>query len=261
MNTSSAPSLHGRPSPAYDAHVAEAIATLRTAIAEFGSSTLVQASSLGAEDVVLSHLIESNGLGIPLFVLDTGKLHPETQALLQATQQRRPESVAIYRPNPASVQAFVAAEGEEAMYRSLALRKRCCHIRKLEPLERALQGKSAWLTGLRREQSGTRATVPLRDDSEQAAGRPTKFNPLANWTWGDVWHYIATHQVPYNPLHDQFYPSIGCAPCTRAVTLGEDLRSGRWWWEQDQARECGLHLTSATASETSPASVLQEQQA
>ena len=261
MSTSSAITLYGRPSPAYEAHVAEALAILRAAVAEFGASTIVQASSLGAEDVVLSHLVESNDLGIPLFVLDTGKLHPETLALLQATQQRRAESLTVYRPDPASVQAFVSAEGDEAMYRSIELRKRCCQIRKLEPLERALQGKSAWLTGLRREQSGARAAVPLRDDSEQAAGRPVKFNPLANWTWGDIWHYIATQQVPYNPLHDQFYPSIGCAPCTRAVTLGEDFRSGRWWWEQDQARECGLHVASATHPETSPASLLQEQKA
>lgn len=260
MSQPSAITLYGRPSADYAAHLDEALATLRAAIAEFGTDTIVQASSLGAEDVVLSHLIEANELGIPLFVLDTGKLHPETLQLLQATQQRRPEAFTVYQPDPEAVQAFVAAEGEEPMYRSIALRKACCQIRKLEPLERALQGKSAWLTGLRREQSGARAEVALRDAGEQASGRPVKFNPLASWTWGDIWHYIATHQVPYNPLHDQFYPSIGCAPCTRAVTLGEDFRSGRWWWEQDNARECGLHVSAAT-SEASPLSHLQEQPA
>ena len=251
MSQPSAITLYGRPSADYAAHLDEALATLRAAIAEFGTDTIVQASSLGAEDVVLSHLIEANELGIPLFVLDTGKLHPETLQLLQATQQRRPEAVTVYQPDPEAVQAFVAAEGEEPMYRSITLRKACCQIRKLEPLERALQGKSAWLTGLRREQSGARAEVALRDAGEQASGRPVKFNPLASWTWGDIWHY---------PLHDQFYPSIGCAPCTRAVTLGEDFRSGRWWWEQDNARECGLHVSAAT-SEASPLSHLQEQPA
>ncbi len=135
------------------------------------------------------------------------------------------------------------------MYRSLDLRKACCHIRKMEPLERALTGKRAWITGLRREQSGARAEVEFIEHSPHTGkdgveSTRTKVNPLARWTWGDVWHYIATYKVPYNPLHDQFYPSIGCAPCTRAVTLGEDFRSGRWWWEQESAKECGLHVAA-----------------
>jgi phosphoadenosine phosphosulfate reductase len=118
------------------------------------------------------------------------------------------------------------------------LRKACCHIRKVEPLERALAGQRAWITGLRREQSSARAEVALIDESEARA----KINPLANWTWGDVWHYIEQYAVDYNPLHDEFYPSIGCAPCTRAISLGEDFRAGRWWWEQESAKECGLHV-------------------
>jgi len=130
------------------------------------------------------------------------------------------------------------------MYKSLELRKACCGIRKMEPLARALDGHAAWITGLRREQSNARAEVPLQDTSEARA----KYNPLANWTWGDVWHYIATQAVDYNSLHDQFYPSIGCAPCTRAISLGEDFRAGRWWWEQESAKECGLHVKAEGAT-------------
>ena len=127
------------------------------------------------------------------------------------------------------------------MYQSLELRKACCQVRKLEPLAEALEGQRAWVTGLRREQSSNRAEVPLMDRTDEAAKGQIKLNPLANWTWGDVWHYIAINKVDYNPLHDQFFPSIGCAPCTRAISLGEEFRAGRWWWEDEAAKECGLH--------------------
>ena len=123
------------------------------------------------------------------------------------------------------------------MYQSIDLRKSCCRIRKLEPLARMLKDRTAWVTGLRREQSNDRGGVPFRDEDDQ--GR-IKFNPLADWTWGDVWAYVQEHDVPYNPLHDEFMPSIGCAPCTRAIAVGEDFRAGRWWWE-DSSKECGLH--------------------
>ncbi len=158
---------------------------------------------------------------IPVFVLETGALHAETLALLdrlrvqQAAHLQAP--LTVYRPVAEAVVQFVDREGKDAMYKSIALRKACCGIRKMEPLGRALAGKSAWITGLRREQSGARAEVPLIDNAEQTTKGLLKFNPLANWTWGDVWHYIALNQVAYNPLHDQFYPSIGCAPCTRAI--------------------------------------------
>jgi len=137
----------------------------------------------------------------------------------------------------------LAKNGEEAMYQSIELRKACCDIRKMKPLAQALAGKKAWIAGLRREQSEARAEVPDIDTSDTQSGR-AKINPLANWTQGDVWHFIERHNVPYNPLHDAFFPSIGCAPCTRSVTLGEDFRSGRWWWEQASAKECGLHVAS-----------------
>jgi phosphoadenosine phosphosulfate reductase len=126
------------------------------------------------------------------------------------------------------------------MRQSIELRKACCELRKMEPLARALQGRSAWIAGLRREQSGARAEVPFESLDDQ--GR-TKYSPLADWTLADVWQYVALHGVPYNPLHDAFYPSIGCEPCTRAVALGEDFRAGRWWWENEDAKECGLHVS------------------
>nr|WP_243855594.1 phosphoadenylyl-sulfate reductase [Aquabacterium sp. A08] len=232
--------LHAKPSATFDAKLAETEALLRRAAADF--QPLTQASSLGAEDVVITHLINALALDIPVFVLETGALHPETLALLERTAQTSRAPVKVYRPEPEAVVQFVSREGADAMYRSIALRKACCGIRKMEPLGRALQGQKAWITGLRREQSNARAEVPLIDTAEVASKGLTKFNPLADWTWGDVWHYIATRGVDYNPLHDQFFPSIGCAPCTRAISLGEDFRAGRWWWESEAAKECGLHV-------------------
>lgn len=206
--------------------------------------TVTQASSLGAEDVVISHLINRLQLDIPVFILETGALHQETLDLLARFQAASRAPVTVYKPVSESVVQFVEREGKEAMYKSITLRKACCGIRKMEPLERALAGKDAWITGLRREQSGARADVPLVDSSEKR----TKINPLANWTWGDVWHYIRENTVDYNPLHDQFFPSIGCEPCTRAISMGEDFRSGRWWWEDEAAKECGLHVKHEKAT-------------
>src|SRR6187551_2114220 len=228
--------LHARPSKDFEAKLAQSRAVLVRAAAEF--QPLTQASSLGAEDVVITHLINSLALDIPIFVLETGMLHPQTLELLERTQTKSRAPVKVYRPLEESVIRFVAREGNEPMYKSIELRKACCHIRKVEPLERALAGQKAWITGLRREQSNARAEVPLIDTSEPR----TKFNPLADWTWGDVWHYIDANDVDYNPLHDEFFPSIGCAPCTRAISLGEDFRAGRWWWEDEAAKECGLHV-------------------
>jgi phosphoadenosine phosphosulfate reductase len=214
---------------------------LRQASHEF-AGVLTQASSLGAEDMVISHLVNQLGLDLDIFVLETGRLHVQTLELLERFRTNSRAPVRVYRPDPQRVAEFVLREGPDAMYKSIALRKECCHIRKMEPLETALSGKKAWITGLRREQSGTRADVPEIDRSE----RRVKFNPLADWTWGDVWHCISTEGIDYNPLHDQFYPSIGCEPCTRAISLGEDFRAGRWWWEGEldvsSAKECGLHV-------------------
>lgn len=232
--------VNGRASSGFADKLAATEALLREAAA-LGAEAVTQASSLGAEDVVITDIIHRLGLAIPVFVLDTGALHTETLALLERTQSLPGLSVKVYRPQLESVIHFIRDNGQDAMYRSIELRKACCGVRKMEPLARALAGKSAWITGLRREQSNARADVPAVDRSEVETKGLTKFNPLTDWTQGDVWHYIASHGVDYNPLHDQFYPSIGCAPCTRAVSLGEDFRAGRWWWEDEAAKECGLH--------------------
>jgi phosphoadenosine phosphosulfate reductase len=227
----------------YVIKLAEAQSVLSQAAAQYAGvdgnpATVTQASSLGAEDVVISHMINHLKLDIGIFVLETGALHQETLELLERFKASSRAAVTVYQPVTESVVQFVSREGKDAMYKSIALRKACCGIRKMEPLERALKGKEAWINGLRREQSGARADVPLVDSSEKRV----KINPLANWTWGDVWHYIQTNKLDYNPLHDQFFPSIGCEPCTRAISLGEDFRSGRWWWEDEAAKECGLHV-------------------
>ena len=235
---------HARASATYADKLAQTVDVLRQAAAlgADAADAAVQASSLGAEDVVITHLINALALDIPVFVLDTGALHTETLALLERTQADSRAPVQVYRPQFEAVMTFVRSHGQRAMYDSVALRKACCNVRKMEPLARALAGKKGWITGLRREQSGARSDVPLRDNSEVATKGLAKFNPLADWTQGDVWHYIAQNGVDYNPLHDQFFPSIGCAPCTRAISMGEDFRSGRWWWEDEAAKECGLHV-------------------
>lgn len=244
----SAVALYARPSPGFAARLDEAVRTLQRAAAQ---GPVVQANSLGAEDMVITDLINRHALAVGIFVLDTGALHAETRALLaqlKAQQARHPHApLTVYSPDAEAVAAFVQREGVDAMYRSIALRKACCALRKLEPLARALTGQKGWITGLRREQSGARADVALIDETEVQSKGLTKFNPLAAWSWGDVWHYIATHDVPTNALHDRFYPSIGCAPCTRAIAVGEDFRAGRWWWEDEQAKECGLHVQAEKA--------------
>ena len=242
----SAVDVHARASKDFEAKLAETRALLVRAVAGF--APLTQASSLGAEDVVITHLINALELDIPVFVLETGMLHPQTLELMERTRASSRAPLNVYRPLTESVIQFVAREGKEPMYKSIELRKACCQIRKVEPLERALAGQRAWITGMRREQSVARAEVPLIDTSAERA----KFNPLANWTWGDVWHYIGVNRVDYNPLHDAFFPSIGCAPCTRAISLGEDFRAGRWWWEDEAAKECGLHVAHPVIANSQP---------
>jgi phosphoadenosine phosphosulfate reductase len=236
--------LYARASDGFDARVAHAVAVLQSAALEH-AARIVQATSLGAEDMVVTDLIARYQLGIAIGTLQTGKLHDETLALIPRIQQRYGLTLEVYEPVADAVVHFVRANGERAMYESIDLRKACCGIRKLEPLARMLEGRDAWVTGLRRDQSSTRAVVPFSDRDDK--GR-TKINPLADWSWADVWHYIRLNDVPYNPLHDRFYPSIGCAPCTRAIAVGEDFRAGRWWWEDENAKECGLHVKDAEVS-------------
>ncbi len=237
----SAIDLYAVAQPGFDDRVAQSLELLREA-ASTHAGHIVQASSLGAEDMVITDLIARHALPISIATLATGKLHAETEALLPLIEQRYRLRVAAFEPRRDAVMHFVRSHGEQAMHRSIDLRKACCAIRKLEPLSRLLDGRSAWVTGLRRDQSDARADVTLQQTGSD--GR-VKLNPLADWSWADVWHYIAQHQVPYNALHDQFFPSIGCAPCTRAIAVGEPFRAGRWWWEDEAAKECGLHVEGA----------------
>jgi len=234
----SAITLYARRTDGFEARLAHTINVLQAAAAEHAGS-IVQSTSLGAEDMVLTDLIARHALPIPLGTLETGMLHAETSALIPRIAQRYGIEVEVYKPVTETVVHFVKTNGERAMYESIDLRKACCGLRKLEPLARMLAGRAAWVTGLRREQSNNRGDVPFTEVDDK--GR-AKINPLADWSWNDVWHYIATNDVPFNPLHDEFMPSIGCAPCTRAIAVGEDFRAGRWWWEDEKAKECGLHV-------------------
>jgi phosphoadenosine phosphosulfate reductase len=218
--------------------VSDTNATLARIAADF--SPAVFASSLAAEDMVLTDLILKSKLPIGIFSLETGRLHAETLAMLDKVKDTYGYEIALYRPQAEAVEAYVAQNGLNAFYNSVEMRRECCRIRKVEPLGRALAGNKAWVTGQRRAQSATRAELHVQEDD--AAHGMVKFNPLADWSEQDVWDYIRANNVPYNALHDQGYPSIGCAPCTRAVEPGEDVRAGRWWWENPDSKECGLHL-------------------
>jgi len=198
------------------------------------------ASSLGAEDQVLTHLIAAIDPEAKIFTLDTGRLFQETYDLIDRTNSRYKIKMQVYFPDTQHVEEMVHEKGLNLFYESVENRKLCCHIRKVEPLRRALTGMTMWITGLRREQSLNRKGMALVEADESHAGL-LKLNPLIDWTQDMVWDFIKQHNVPYNKLHDQGFPSIGCLPCTRAVESGEDFRAGRWWWEMDRKKECGLH--------------------
>jgi phosphoadenosine phosphosulfate reductase len=201
------------------------------------------ASSLAAEDMVLTHAILSRGLSIGVFSLNTGRLHAETLSMIERVKERYGYEIEQVHPQAGALDAYVVEHGLNAFYDSVALRKRCCEIRKVEPLSRALTGVDAWVTGQRREQSVTRTA--LHEEEFDAARGIAKYNPLADWTEADVWAYLKAFDVPVNPLHARGYPSIGCEPCTRAIRPGEDSRAGRWWWESRDTKECGLHVAAA----------------
>ena len=203
-------------------------------------SPAVFASSLAAEDMVLTDLILREKLNISIFSLETGRLHAETLGMLDKVKATYGTEILLYKPEASAVDAYVAQHGLNAFYDSVEMRKECCRIRKVEPLNRALAGKQAWVTGQRRSQAATRTELAVQEDD--VAHGMQKFNPLADWSEEDVWHYIRSNNVPYNPLHDKGYPSIGCEPCTRAIQPGEDVRAGRWWWENPESKECGLHV-------------------
>ncbi len=220
------------------ARIAHARRVLRAVETDHRPAAL--ATSFGAEDMVLLDLIARDGLAIDVFTLDTGRLPRETHALLAEARRRYGIDIEVYTPRPESVAAYAEQYGADGFYDSVEARHACCAVRKVEPLGRALAGRKAWVTGLRRDQSETRAAVP--EIAFDAVRGLWKASPLADWTDADVWAYVRAHDVPYNALHDRGYPSIGCEPCTRAVKPGEHPRAGRWWWEQEGARkECGLH--------------------
>lgn len=223
----------------FEQKLAATVALLKKIEADY--SPAVFANSFGAEDMVLVDLIARHQLNIGVFSLDTGRLPAETYTLMEKTAEKYPQlKVQVFFPDAAQVEAYVNSNGINAFYHSVEMRKECCRIRKLEPLKRALANKKAWITGLRREQSPTRTDMAAQE--YDAGNGLEKFNPLLEWSEKEVWAYIRANDVPYNELHDKHYPSIGCAPCTRSIAMGEDIRAGRWWWENPEFKECGLHI-------------------
>ncbi|WP_460450624.1 phosphoadenylyl-sulfate reductase [Alsobacter sp. SYSU BS001988] len=199
-------------------------------------------TSFGLEDQAILHAIAESNARVTVATLDTGRLFQETYEVWAASQARYGVAIAGFAPRTEDVEALIAAQGAQGFRASVDARKACCGVRKVEPLRRALAGAAGWITGLRAEQSAHRAATPLAE-VDPAFGL-LKINPLADWTRGEVADYVAAHGVPYNALHDRGYPSIGCAPCTRAVAPGEPERAGRWWWEDEARKECGLHVAA-----------------
>ncbi|HLE34559.1 MAG TPA: phosphoadenylyl-sulfate reductase [Nitrososphaerales archaeon] len=200
------------------------------------------ASSFGAEDVVLIDMLAKLRKDAKVFTLETGRLNQETYDVMDAIRDKYDMTIEIYFPDQEEVEDMVRERGLNLFYHSVENRKLCCEIRKVHPLNRALSRLDAWITGLRRDQVATRA-VAKKVEIDSGHNNIVKLNPLADWSWENVWEYIKKNDVPYNKLHDKGYPSIGCEPCTRAIKPGEDLRAGRWWWEQDAHKECGLHFS------------------
>lgn len=205
---------------------------------EFGNK-ISFSSSLGAEDQVITHMLAEISPQTAVFTLDTGRIFPETYDLMEKTQKKYGKHIEVFFPDYHRVEEMVKEKGINLFYRSVENRKLCCHIRKVEPLKRAFKDLDAWICGLRRDQSITRFNNKRVEWDDQNG--LMKINPLIDWSEDEVWDYIRKHDIPYNELHDKGFPSIGCQPCTRAILPGEDVRAGRWWWEQPEKRECGLH--------------------
>lgn len=212
---------------------------VKWAAVQFGHR-LVVASSFGAEDVVLIDLAARAGVPVRIFTLDTGRLPQETYHVMDRLRERYDLTFEVILPDAAALAELLTAKGANSFYASVENRRECCAVRKVEPLQRVLRTADAWMTGLRREQAVTRFGL-AKVEFDLVNGGKLKFNPLADWSNDDVWAWIREYDVPYNALHDQGFPSIGCAPCTRAVRAGEDVRAGRWWWETPEQKECGLH--------------------
>lgn len=200
---------------------------------------IVFSTSLSYEDQVITHYIFSNALNISVFTLDTGRLFPETYSVLSSTLNRYQKPIQVFSPNTKAVEELVTKKGPFSFYDSVENRKECCFVRKVEPLKRALAGKTIWVTGIRAEHSEGRHNMPKVEWDE--ANQIIKIHPLLNWSLEEVKQTIKEHNIPYNPLHDKGFVSIGCQPCTRAIKDGENVRAGRWWWEDNTKKECGLH--------------------
>ena len=206
----------------------------------FYGDRIALCSAFGPEGMVLLHLVSRLERPITVFTLDTGRLPPETHQLMQRCEERYGIRVDVYAPEPADIRAMVKQHGINLFFKNVQLRELCCEMRKVRPLIRALDGLSAWITGLRRSQASSRERIE-RFEIDQAHSDIVKVNPLAGWSEEQVWNYINMHALPYNTLHDRGYRSIGCACCTRPTNPGEDIRAGRWWWEENSRKECGLH--------------------
>lgn len=212
-----------------------------TALAERFPGKIVFSTSFGIEDQVITHIIFSNNLPIKVFTLETGRLFPETYYVWNRTLEIYKKDIEAYFPDTHAVQQLISQKGPSSFYESVENRKECCRIRKIEPLRRALAGAECWITGIRAEQSDNRQGMAQVEWDQ--GNQLIKVHPIYDWSLEQVWDYAKAHHVPYNPLHDKGFPSIGCAPCTRAVREGEDFRAGRWWWEDTSKKECGLHAT------------------
>ena len=211
-----------------------------TFLADRFPGKVIFSTSFGWEDQVLTHMIFSQKLPIKVFTLETGRLFPETYYVWSRTLEMYDQKIHAFYPNTSSLEEMISKKGPNSFYESVENRKECCGIRKIEPLKRALVGNEIWITGIRAEQSINRETMtPIEWDE---SNRMIKYHPLFDWTLQQVKEYIRQNNIPYNPLHDKGFPSIGCAPCTRAVKEGEDFRAGRWWWEDQNKKECGLHV-------------------
>lgn len=208
---------------------------------------VVFSTSFGWEDQVITHMIFANNIPIKVFTLETGRLFPETYYVWNRTLEMYGKQIEAYFPDAEKVQQMVSAKGPNSFYESVDNRKECCNIRKIEPLKRALAGNQCWITGIRAEQSANRQHMENVEWDE--GNKLVKYHPIYDWDLGDVKQYIRENNVPYNTLHDRGFPSIGCAPCTRAVQPGEDFRAGRWWWEDQSKKECGLHSVDAAIDE------------
>jgi phosphoadenosine phosphosulfate reductase len=213
------------------------------AIANAFPGQVVFSTSFGYEDQLISHLIFSNDLPTEIFTLDTGRMFTETYSVWRSTLDKYRKPIKAYYPNTASVEAMVTKKGPNSFYESVENRKECCFIRKVEPLQRALKGKAVWVTGIRAEQSANRGNLQQVEWNEEH--QVIKYHPLLHWTFEEVKEFVRKNNIPYNPLHDRGFVSIGCAPCTRAIKPGEDFRAGRWWWENNDKKECGLHVAAA----------------